>query len=383
VSIDTLENLFNFVSDKQKILITLPERVSVDHIASGVVLSNLLRKYGKNVSLVCSGDIPHEAEFLLTQDQITNKLVADNQYTIILKTINSPLEQLSYEAFENEVKIYLKPKSGGYHEEDISFVEQNTLDFDVIICIGMEELAELGELFISNPDLFYNIPKINLDTSPKNTLFGLINIVKVGSSGSTEVLADYLLNQSQEEIDKSIATALFAGLSWVTHSFQNIKTTPKLLDLASNLITKDAEHMLVVHQLFKTRGFNFLRLWGRLLARLKTLGTSHIIYSILFQSDFQKTDTNETDLLRGLFDALDNMNEIKTLLVLAELKPKEWSVLAASGLGGVDLTNIANKLNTAPNVITGDYSGFNYALLPITATTDFTHNKLLGYTESR
>jgi hypothetical protein len=115
-----------------------------------------------------------------------------------------------------------------------------------------------------------------------------------------------------------------------------------------------------------------------LLARLKTLGTSHIIYSILFQSDFQKTDTNETDLLRGLFDALDNMNEIKTLLVLAELKPKEWSVLAASGLGGVDLTNIANKLNTAPNVITGDYSGFNYALLPITATTDEEAETLLN-----
>lgn len=370
MSIDTLENLFNFVSDKQKILITLPERVSVDHISTGVVLSSLLKGYGKEVSLVCSGEIPHEAEFLLTQDQITNKLVAENQYTIILKTNNSPLEQLSYEAFENEVKIYLKPKNGGYQSEDISLLQQNSLDFEVIICIGMEELADMGEIFVFNPDLFYNLPKINLDTSAKNSLFGLINIVKVGASGCTEVLVDYLLNQSHEELDKPLATALFAGLSWVTHSFQNIKTTPKLLDLASNLITKGAEHMLVVHQLFKTRGFNFLRLWGRLLARLKTLGNSHIIYSILFNSDFQKTEAGETDLLKGLFDTIDNMSDLKTLLVLAELKPKEWSVLAASGLGGVDITNIAAKLNTSLNDMVGEYSGFNYALLPLSVSTD-------------
>jgi hypothetical protein len=81
--------------------------------------------------------------------------------------------------------------------------------------------------------------------------------------------------------------------------------------------------------LFKTRDFSLLKLWGRVLARIKTSGEA-LLYSSLNIVDFTKTDTTVNDLLPAMRELLDNISGYQVVTILAESEAGSVTAVIAS-----------------------------------------------------
>lgn len=360
------EKIWSFISGVKNLLLVLPERPTVDMVAGARALALVLRAEGKVVNIACSGDMPREAAFLLSEEQVLTTLSSKKQYIVLVKTKDAPLEQLSYEVFENQVKIFLTPQKGEYTDTDIQFVTESENQFEAIICLGAKDLEDLGELFTSQTEVFYNQPKLVIDTHVDNTLFGTLNIIEVTGSGICELLGKDMLTTKDVFLSTPVYTALLCGITAATHSFQHAQTAPQALELAGELIKRGAEQQRVVQELFKTRSLPLLQLWGRLLARMRNMEESTVIYSALSLSDFQKTTTSGGDILTILFDVLDNMSDFSSFLILSEPTEGDISLVVASNRAGVSLEDLALELGSALDRPQGEYAGYKYAYIPLT-----------------
>lgn len=323
------QQALDLLKKANKVLIALPSAVTVDIMSSAVALELFLVKHQKEVDIVTSGTVPKGLEFLPAHKTILHQMPQEASLVIALDTQADPLDELSYKVEEKRVVIFLKPKKGKYTPEQVSFVS-NQNSYDVIITLGAACFEDLGELYKKNTNLFYQTPKLVIDTKHNNEYYGAVNVVDITASSLGEMVTQLLMSWDELFIDNGIATALFGAIVAATHSFQAPQTTPQTLTLAATLIKKGADHQEVIRYLYKTKDFSFLKLWGRALARINTVEQSSLLYSVLNKSDFEKTNTTVASIQLVLQELLDNSTEFQVAAILAEVSTVETRVIIAA-----------------------------------------------------
>lgn len=320
--------LFEELAKATKILIALPEHLDADITASGIATALFLRKMGKEVTVVSTGFMPQELSFLPTSVVFEHELTSNKNFVIRLSTEKTAVSEISYHADPGALNIFVKPKSGSFKPEDVSFVSESA-SYSVIIVLGSVSLESLGILFEQNTELFFNTPKVNIDNHPGNQYFGAINIVDMNAGSITEMLSDIFEASEKPLIDEDIATCLLAGIIEKTNSFQHTQTTPHAFVKASELLALGGRQQDIVRALYKTKPLPLLKLWGRALARLQTLGSNGVMYSVLSKSDFEKSDATIKDLPGVLKELLENISGFSVVFVLAETESGSSCFIAA------------------------------------------------------
>jgi len=215
-------------------------------------------------------------------------------FIISIDTSQNKISRLRYETDKNLLKIFLAtPQS--IQQRDIR-LEPGPFYYDLVITLDAPDLESLGQIFNTNSELFFNKPILNIDHKAGNEYFGEVNLVEPTAAACAEIIAGLLEKLGLDLIDTNSATALLAGLITKTHSFQNTKTTPQALNLASSLITKKADQELIIKNLYKTKPLNCLRLWGRLLGQLEQDDKNKAAWLNAEPSDFLATQTSTKDL---------------------------------------------------------------------------------------
>ncbi len=312
----TLKEISNLLAKSQRILIVSRGGKDGDVIASMVALREFLAEEGKSVDLLAQEAPDPRFAFLpgaATADIPTETKKTD-RFTIVVDTSHAKPSKLSYEMQDNKLQIFISAKEGEFRASDVSFAAPN-LACDLIITLGLQDLDNLGALYERHTELFYNTPIINIDTKASNEYFGEINVVEVKTTSLTEVLASLFSQLDVEKITESIATSLLTGMIYKTNSFQNISTTPKTFTIAAQLVAKGANQQEIVKHLFKTKPLEVLKLWGRVLARIQSLPEKKALWSVLTQSDFEKTNTTP-ETLRRVLDELENTTENRDIIVI-------------------------------------------------------------------
>lgn len=322
----TVKELTNLLNKSSRILIVSRGGKDGDVIGSMVALGQYLKHTGKTVDLLTLAAPDPRFAFLSHFEDIKTEAEKTDRFTIILDTSQIKPQKLSYDMQDDKLHIFITPKQGQFSPEQVSVATAN-LDADLVITLGLEDLADLGGLYERHTDLFYTKPVVNIDTRPSNEYFGEINIVEVKTKSLAEIIAN-LFNQisllqgsnaadgsKQGEITEEIATALLAGMVHKTNSFQNINTTPKTLTIAAQLVAKGANQQEIVKHLFKTKPLKVLKLWGRVLARIQSMPEKKALWSIVTERDFEKTHTTP-DYLPQVLDELDNTTEDRDIVVI-------------------------------------------------------------------
>jgi ubiquinone biosynthesis protein COQ9 len=87
-----------------------------------------------------------------------------------------------------------------------------------------------------------------------------------------------------------------------------------------------------VQALYKTKPLNLLRLWGRILAKLKT--ENDTVYSVLSGQDFEKSGASSALIPQSILDLIANLSGKKAAAVLAQENggPVEIFLAAYNGL---------------------------------------------------
>jgi len=339
------QQIADHINRSRKILLALPLHVTVDRLCSAYAFSRILQKLGKETTIASAARaIPH-TDFLPDMPAVVQALNTGQSLVINVSTARTQLDELSYQTEAGRVQVFLKAKDAGqFTPEDVT-VGAAAENFDLIIVLGAQTLEDLGDLYLQNTDLFFNTPKINLDIDAGNDYFGTINLVDVTASATSEVVTQIIASLEAAVTDENVATSLLGGIIANTHSFQDAVTTPKTLNTASSLIAQGARQQDIIQSLYKTKDFSLLKLWGRALARIRTVADSSLLYSILTRSDFERAGEDNDRLTLVLREMLENVGGFQVVALLGEQdNPKGMRFLIA-GLPHANITAIARKLN--------------------------------------
>ncbi|MDB4939718.1 MAG: exopolyphosphatase-like protein phosphoesterase RecJ protein [Candidatus Doudnabacteria bacterium] len=312
-----VEQLFELLGKSQRIIMALPASPNGDTLGGSLALAEFLKKMNKQVEIYCQKEDFGNLSFLPGVETIKHEIVFPKSFVISLSTENAKLEELSYNVLPDKVNIYLKPKQGNFSEKDLSFNSEFP-GFDLIICIDTPSLESLGALYEKNAEMFFSIPKVNIDNHITNDNYANINIVDVTASSTSEILLDLLKKYEGGLIDERIATNLLTGIIAETNSFQHNKTTPNSFLKASELISLGAKQQEIIKNLFKTKELPVLKLWGRAMARIKALPEFSSTYSVVSLQDIEKSEADQVVILKVAEDLAASITDSKLSFLAVE-----------------------------------------------------------------
>jgi bifunctional oligoribonuclease and PAP phosphatase NrnA len=317
MALETIQQIEKIINESKNILILLPQNPNGDAIASGWALNFFLEKKGVVPTLAFADEFK-EAErfsFLPKPKNISESINEAKEFILVFKTKYNKISNVKPEFGEDELKIYITPEKGSIDPRDFCFIPAKS-KYDAIIVLDSPDKESLGKVFEEDPDIFYEIPVINIDHHSNNENFGQVNMTNITASSTAEILYEIFEKINSEIIDENISNCLLAAIISGTESFQRKNTTPKSLQIAAKLMDNGAKQQEIIRWLFKTQPFNTLKLWGRVMARLNWDESLKLAWSIVTIEDFVQSRSSHNDIPFILEKIKDNYSAGDIFMVL-------------------------------------------------------------------
>lgn len=186
--------------------------------------------------------------------------------------------------------------------------------YDVVIVFDSGDLAYCGiDRLI--PKLPPGYALVNIDHHATNTRFAHVNIVDTNASSTAEIAYRFFA-ENGIRIDHAIATCLLTGMCTDTSNFSNAATNPRVLDAASDLLAQGGRFYDILTHVWQNQSTEALRLWGRMLSRLRHHRDYDVVSTYILESDIANT---ESDLVSGIANFLNaTVHGADTILILKE-----------------------------------------------------------------
>jgi len=319
------EDFKKIIEKSKEILIISPEN-SIDVKVSSFALVYLLEKIDKNVTLFSSKTDSYKISFLSKPIKTINNLNGFRDFQLIFNTERNKIVKTKTEKKEKEYIIHITPEKGAINPKDFSFIPAK-FKFDLIIILGSPALENLGKIYFSNTDLFFEVPKINIDYNPQNENYGQVNIIEETASSIGEIITELIFNNYSDLMDKRIAQSLLTGIISATESFQIPTTSPKSMNLAAQLMKHEADQPTIIRYLYRSKDLAFLKLWGRIMARINWDKEKKLVWSLVSQEDFIQSSSNEKYTPTVLEELQKNFPQNQTCLIIYGNKENETVAL--------------------------------------------------------
>jgi nanoRNase/pAp phosphatase (c-di-AMP/oligoRNAs hydrolase) len=329
MSLDIQQQFKNFLEKSKEILVLLPQNPQGDEIGSAWALYFFLKKRGFSPTIGLSGELPSKFSFLPKPERIAAEISGARDFVLSFDTTRNKIIRIKTEEKANRYNVYVTPEKGSVDPRDFSFILAK-FNYDLLIVLGCSDLEKLGKIYETNSDLFFEVPIINIDHQSSNENFGQINLVDVTASSTSEIVSLALEQNYPEALDEEVANCLLTGIISATNSFQENSTTPKTFLAAANLMDKGARQQEIIRWLYKTQSFSTLKLWGRVMAKLKLEESVKLVWSELTIEDFVYSRTRPEDLQIILEKLKENYSEGKTFLCLFNDTPESTVALIKS-----------------------------------------------------
>lgn len=322
MALELMQQLDSLLVKSKNALVILPHNPAADAIAAGSALYFFLASRGLTPTLAFVDDFNESARlnFLPRPEQIQDHLRGSQELVLLFNTQYNNILAARTERSEKEFRIYVTPEKGGIDPRDFSFMPSR-FKYDLLIVLDSPDKESLGSLFEDSPDIFYEVPIVNIDRHAGNENFGQINWVNMTAVSTAEILAELMEKIGPQMIDERIANYLLAGIILATESFQKRTTTPKSLQLASRLMERGADQQLISRYLYKTQPLNLLKLWGRLMVRLNWEEDIKLVWSEVTAEDFVQSRASSTDLPFVLEKLADNYSAGKIFAAFYQDRP--------------------------------------------------------------
>ena len=173
---------------------------------------------------------------------------------------------------------------------------------------------------------------VNIDHHSSD--YGQINIVDIGASSTSMILYD-IFKIWGVKISNDMATSLLAGVIVDTYSFSNSATSEWSLELSAELIELGGKYGVVSRELYENKSRQSLRLWSRVLSRLRKNDRLNVAYSVVLADDIEEIGQEGTE---GMSNFFSQMKEARITIILKEY---------GNGEIKVSMRAVDDKLNVA------------------------------------
>ncbi len=298
-------------------LIIIPNYPSRDTVATAFALSFFLKHIGKEAHLA-GENITTDKEvlsFIGEPENLLPSITGARDFVLTFSTVRNKILNVRTETASDELRIFLTPENGAIDPRDFSFIPAK-FKFDLAIVIGSPDKEHLGKVYEENPDIFYEVPIVNIDNHSDNELFGQVNLVDITASSHAEILAEILEKSTLGKMSERVSESLLAGIISATDSFQKKNTTPKALQIASRLMDQGADQQKIIRSLYKTQPLHLLKLWGRVMAQVKWDEGLKLIWAQVSVEDLVQARASLTDLPHVLEKIRGNYSSGNFFLIL-------------------------------------------------------------------
>lgn len=219
---NTLARIQEITTKCRSAVIVVPLNPSIDAIAASTSLYLALSKMGKTVSIACSQKVQSD---LTASDKFQNIIGAGGDSLMIsFPYADGAIDKVDYNIQGESFNLVVTPRPG------FQKLNPNQVNFsytggqvDVIFVIDAPTLNSLGTIYTDNQNQFNGKDIVNIDRHLTNAYFGTVNYVNKTISSISELVLS-VLQTLGVEIDRDIATNLYAGTAASTNNFTSYST---------------------------------------------------------------------------------------------------------------------------------------------------------------
>lgn len=175
------------------------------------------------------------------------------------------------------------PKQYSFIPEFAALNDVKYSEYDLGIAVDCGDDARLGKYFTTFKKCKHTI---NIDHHGSNNYFAKENYVEPFISSTCELV--YRLIESENVVDREIATLLYLGLSTDTGNFMHANTTPSALMTASKLLGLGADLSAIVNGFYKNNTKNKLKLISKAIASMRFFHDDEVVVMTVTASDLEQ-----------------------------------------------------------------------------------------------
>jgi phosphoesterase RecJ-like protein len=223
--------------------------------------------------------------------------------------------------------------------------------YDLLVLVDCGSADRVGDVAKRHPDLFASLPRVIIDHHASNSDGGAADWIEPASAATCEMVALLAarLGVPLRSNDGALAAALMAGIVMDTATFAHPNATPRTLTVSAALVGAGAPLSDISRRLYRTKPDAQLRLFGRVLDRLRTSEDGRVIWSTLTNADYPATGSIRAHS-EGIIDLLAQSDTAEVAMLLKEGEDGGTRVSVRTKPGGVDAT-----------VLTGAFGGGGHA----------------------
>lgn len=335
------------IKTAKNILIAPSSPMDGDSIGSSLALMSVFRKIGKTVTVASADPVPDSLKFLPYVNQIETSLPNTKDFVISLDTKTADVDHMKYEVEAGKINIIITPKNGKFSPHDISFIRGDS-NFDLIITVDTGDLVQIGKLYEENKSLFEKGPLLNIDHHASNSKFGTHNFLDYSAASTTQMLTGLIKDLQKESpealIDEDVATLLLTGIITDTGSFQHSNTSPEAFEVAADLLELGGRQQEIIKHLFKTKSLQTLKLWGRVLSKIKYIDSCNLVYSTISLKDLEETGAKSDDSGGIIDELMSNAPKSEVVMLIKEKEPGFLSGSLRAPGNLADVSEIAGRI---------------------------------------
>lgn len=213
------------------------------------------------------------------------------------------------------------------------------MDYDLIVVGDCGDLERVGPVLNRHPQLFAQVPILNIDHHISNSGFGAIDWIDAGAAATCEMvtLLAAALDLPLDADGGAIAANLIAGVVIDTANFQHSNTTPRTLRVAAELVAAGAPLYDTARLLYRTKPNRQLALFGRVLARLAEDMDGRLVWTSLEDEDLAATGSDATDA-EGLSDLISQSATAALAILFKQDAVRSTRISVRTKEGGIDAT---------------------------------------------
>jgi phosphoesterase RecJ-like protein len=160
-------------------------------------------------------------------------------------------------------------------------------------------------------------------------------------------------------LDAEIAECLYVALATDTGSFRFDMTTPAVHELAARLIATGIKPAEISRQIFDTRPYGSIRLYGDVLSRAElepdAAGGAGLVWTYATLDDLTRHHQSPY-VLEALIDSVRCAAEADVSCVVKQVGEREWAVSMRSK-GAVDVSRVAVALGGGGHRLAAGFTG--------------------------
>jgi phosphoesterase RecJ-like protein len=226
---------------------------------------------------------------------------------------------------------------------------------DLMICFDAASASRLGTLA---DRLDRAGVALVLDHHASNAGFGGINLVDPAAA-ATSVVVERLLARLGVPLDAEIAECLYVALATDTGSFRFDMTTPAVHEFAARLIATGIKPAEISRQIFDTRPFGSVRLYGDVLSRAELDPAAAdgvgLVWTYATLDDLER-HRQDPYVLEALIDSVRCAAEADVSCVVKQVAERAWAVSMRSK-GAVDVSRVAVALGGGGHRLAAGFTG--------------------------